>query len=133
MNGKFLPQNQLEIEMAAWGAMSYISRPSTTGAKDIVCIIVELAPGGFHNFHYHPGQEEVIYVLEGEVEQWIEAEHRVLKPGDSVFLGNSVVHASFNIGASTAKLFVVVSPCVGEAGYGAVDVSGEEPWKGLRK
>ena len=27
-------------------------------------------------FHYHPGQEEVIYVLEGKIEQWVEWERR---------------------------------------------------------
>jgi quercetin dioxygenase-like cupin family protein len=133
MNGKFLPLNELEIEMADWGRMAYISRPSTTGANHIVCIIVDLGPGGAHNFHCHPGQEEVIYLLEGEVEQWLEGEKRVLKPGDSVYIGEGVVHATFNIGSGAAKLFVVVSPCIGEAGYGLVDVSGEEPWNGLKK
>ena len=119
--------------MADWGPMAFISRPSTTGAKDIVCIIVNFEPGGHHNFHYHPGQEEVIYLLEGELEQWVETEHQVLKPGDSVFIGKDAVHASFNISKGTAKLFVVVGPCVGEAGYGAVDVSSQAPWNALRK
>ena len=132
MNGKFLPLNDLEIEMSPWGPMAYISRPSSTGAKDIVCMIVDLGPGGFHNFHFHPGQEEVIHLLQGEVEQWVETEQRVMKPGDSVFIGNSAIHATFNIGSGTAKLFVVVSPCVGEAGYSAVDVSSQAPWDGLR-
>jgi quercetin dioxygenase-like cupin family protein len=133
MNGKFLPLKDLEIEMAPWGPMAYISRPSTTGAQDIVCIIVDLGPGGFHNFHFHPGQEEVIHLLQGEVEQWVETEKRVMKPGDSVFIGKEAVHATFNIGSGTAKLFVVVSPCIGEAGYGAVDVSSQVPWNELRQ
>ena len=29
-------------------------------------------PGRAHAFHTHPGQEEVIFVLEGRIEQWIE-------------------------------------------------------------
>ena len=33
-------------------------------------------PGKCHDFHRHPGQEEVIYVLEGTIEQWLEQEKR---------------------------------------------------------
>ena len=106
--------------------------PSTTKAQDIVCMIVDLGPGGFHNFHYHPGQEEVIYLLKGRVEQWLGEEQRVLRVGDSVFIPKDLVHATFNLGKTTAQLFVVVSPCKGKAGYRAVDVSKKTPWKTKR-
>lgn len=129
----FLLGKELEVEQEAWGSMAFISRPSTTGAKNIVCIIVELGVSGFHNFHTHPGQEEVIYLLDGTVEQWVEDQKQVLKKGDGVFIGAGVVHASFNIGKKPAKLFVVVSPCKGKAGYKAVDVSSKKPWNALRQ
>jgi quercetin dioxygenase-like cupin family protein len=59
-------------------------------------------PGKSHDFHRHPNQEEVIYVLEGQVEQWVEREHRLLGPGDAVVIPTAVVHASFNIGDEPA-------------------------------
>ncbi len=133
MKGKFLMKGAREIDKAEWGPMEWISRPSTTKAEGILAIIVDLAVGGFHDFHYHPGQEEVIYVLKGKIEQWIEGEMKMLKPGDAVFLDADTVHASFNAGKSVAQMFVVVSPCRGKAGYRAVDVSKKAPWKGLRK
>lgn len=132
MNGKFLKKGQLETDVVEWGPMQWLSRPSTTRSKQMVCIIVDLAAGGGHNFHYHPGQEELIYVLKGKVEQWLEGEKRIMKPGDAVFIGRDAVHASFNVGKSTAQLFVVVGPCRGKAGYRAVDVSKKAPWRGLR-
>src|SRR5438105_2598022 len=89
---------------------------------------VSLRPGGGHNFHKHPNQEEVIYVLEGEIEQWIDREKRILRPGDSAFIGADVVHASFNVGDRKAKLLAILGPCVGSEGYELVDVAGQEPW-----
>jgi quercetin dioxygenase-like cupin family protein len=132
MNGKFLKKGQLEITETPWGPMQWLSRPQTTGARDLVCTIVDIAADGFHNFHKHPGQEEVIYVLKGRVEQWIEEEHRVLGPGDAVYIGAGIVHATFNIGSGTAQLFVALGPSRGKAGYKAVDVSAQKRWHGLR-
>lgn len=93
---------------------------------------VILSPRGRHDFHKHPHQEEVIYVLEGEIEQWLDREKRILRPGDSVFIGPGVVHASFNAGERTAKMLAVLGPCVGSEGYELVDVADQEPWASLR-
>ena len=114
-----------------WGSMAWISRPSTTGASDLMVAEVEFAPGGFHNFHFHPGQEEVLYVLEGEVEQWVDQEMR-LSAGDSAFVGTDVVHASFNVNDGPSRILVVVGPCVPPDGYVAVEVSDAVPWSPLR-
>jgi quercetin dioxygenase-like cupin family protein len=93
---------------------------------------VTLEPGFGHNFHKHPDQEEMIIVQAGEIEQWIEREHQVLSVGDSVYIDRDVVHASFNIGAETARLQVVLGPSVGDGGYELVDVAADQPWATLR-
>jgi quercetin dioxygenase-like cupin family protein len=128
----FLLRDELERDAPYWGSMAWISRPSTTGASDLMVAEVEFAPGGHHDFHYHPGQEEVLYVLEGEVEQWVEREMKVLRTGDSAFVGRDVVHASFNVANGASRILVVVGPCVKPDGYVAVEVSGAEPWRSLR-
>ena len=128
----FLPSAELERDTPYWGSMAWISRPSTTGAKDLMVAEVEFAPGGHHDFHFHPGQEEVLYLLEGEVEQWVDQEMRVLRPGDSVFVGPDVVHASFNVNDGVSRILVVVGPCVPPDGYVAVEVADAEPWRSLR-
>jgi quercetin dioxygenase-like cupin family protein len=75
----------------------------------------------------------VIIVKEGRITQYIERESTTLGPGDSVFLDEGVVHASFNEGGETALLQVVIGPSLGgETGYGLEDVSAEEPWASLR-
>lgn len=132
MSGKFILGKDAERESLDWGDMAWLSRPKTTGAKDLVMIEVILNPGGGHNFHLHPEQEEVIYVISGTIEQWLLQERQQLTPGDSIFIPANTVHASFNVGDEPAKLMVALAPCVGEAGYELVDVSDQEPWNGLR-
>ena len=132
MKGKFVLGEEITRDRPDWGEMGWISRPSDTQARNICEIEVTLEPGFAHNFHKHPRQEEVIYVMAGEIEQWLETENRTLNPGDALFIGPDVVHASFNVGTQTARLLVILSPCVGEGGYELVDVSGEAPWDTLR-
>jgi quercetin dioxygenase-like cupin family protein len=133
MNGKFVIGKEIARDQLDWGQMGWISRPSANAARQICEIEVKLEPGFGHNFHKHPRQEEVIYVMAGEIEQWLETGNRTLKPGDAVFIPPNVVHASFNTGTQTAKLLVVLSPCVGDGGYELVDVSAEAPWNSQRK
>lgn len=132
MAGKFIPAAEAERDQLDWGGMGWFSRPATTDAKELVVIEVNLKPGGGHNFHKHPQQEEVIYVIEGEIEQWLEQEKRILKAGDSVFIGADAVHASFNVSGADAKVLAILGPCVTDAGYELVEVYEEEPWKSLR-
>lgn len=132
MSGKFVPANEAEREQLDWGTLGWLSRPSTTEAKELTVIEVELKAGCGHNFHKHPDQEEVIYVIAGEVEQWLETEKRRLAPGDSVFIGADVVHASFNTGNQPAKLLAILGPCVGEGGYEVVEMGDQAPWNTLR-
>jgi quercetin dioxygenase-like cupin family protein len=133
MRGKFISAAEMERDHPDWGVMGWASRPSTTGAQQLVVIEVTLEPGYGHNFHKHPQQEEVIYVIQGAVEQWVEQESRILHAGDSVFINADVVHASFNTSSSTAKLIAILGPSVGEEGYQLEEVYGEEPWRSLRQ
>jgi len=133
MNGRFVHEAQVEREQFDWGGLGWISRPPSTGARQLTVIDVSLDPGQGHDFHKHPDQEEVIVVRAGEIEQWLEDEKTVLGPGEAVFVGMGTVHASFNTGQETAQLTVALAPCVGEGGYELVDVSGEEPWSSLRQ
>ena len=132
MSGKFIPAAEADREQLDWGALAWLSRPATTGANDLVVIEVNLSPGGGHNFHKHPEQEEVIYVIEGTVEQWLRDEKRMLSSGDSVFIGADVVHASFNTSSDSARLLAILGPCVGDEGYQLVEVADEAPWNSLR-
>jgi quercetin dioxygenase-like cupin family protein len=129
----FVRQSDVRNEQFDWGVIGWRCSPDNTGSAQLVVMDVSLEPGEGHDFHRHPGQEEMIIVKSGRVEQYLVVESAILGPGDSVYIDADVVHASFNIGDVTAHLQVVIGPSSGDGtGYGVVDVSGEEPWSSLR-
>ena len=131
MAGAFKPGSSLTRDQHDWGVFAQVSGPRD-GLEGIVAIEATFLPGKCHDFHRHPGQEEVIYVIEGSIEQWVLDEKQVLAAGDSVVIPASAVHASFNEGTVPAKILAILSPAVGDDGYGVEDVAGEEPWASLR-
>src|SRR5215510_1971677 len=74
--------------------------------------------------------EELLYVVEGRVEQWVGREKRELGPGEGAHVPVNEVHGSYNVFAERAVFLAVLSPAVFE-GPALIDVSGEEPWRSL--
>ncbi|NBR42147.1 MAG: cupin domain-containing protein [Verrucomicrobia bacterium] len=110
----------------------WLSRPGLTEAKQLQICQATLPPGEGHNFHTHPELEEVIYVLSGEVEQWVEKEFRLMKAGEVAHIPPGLVHATFNSSKADAVILAILSP--GEStGPFMVDVSDESPWNQIRK
>jgi len=132
MHRRFAVARNTEQEILDWGRLRWLSNPPSTGAKYLTVIDVTLAPGKGHDFHKHPDQEEVLYVVAGTVEQWVDREKRILGPGDSAYVPADVVHASFNVGDGEAKLAAILGPCVGDIGYELIDVAGDPEWRILR-
>ncbi|GAA5482701.1 cupin domain-containing protein [Haloferula sargassicola] len=109
----------------------WLCRPGIADSEALQICRAVLPGGEGHDFHTHPELEEVIYVLEGEVEQWVEKERRLLTAGQVAVIPAGVVHATFNPGEADAMILAILSPGASEGPF-AVDVSGEEPWKSLR-
>ncbi|MEI6341001.1 MAG: cupin domain-containing protein [Verrucomicrobiota bacterium] len=109
----------------------WMVRPEVCEARDLQVCRAVLPSGEGHNFHTHPELEEVIYVLEGSVEQWVETEKRMLRPGEVAHIPKGVVHATFNPTDADAVILAILSPAAAQGPF-LVDVSQEEPWRGLR-
>ena len=100
-------------------------------AQQVILIRATFEAGEGHGFHYHDEREEFLYILEGEVEQWVDQEAKILKAGDAVFVPPGVVHATFNHGNTAAKLLAIFGNKNADAEL-AVDVAAQEPWKSIR-
>ena len=132
MSGMFLHTADVVREKLAWGSMGWCCRPKGTGMGNLVVIEVNFVAGGGHAFHLHPRQEEVIYCIEGEVEQWLGQDKQILKPGDSVIIPAGVVHASFAV-TGGEKLLAILGPAINDGdGYEVEEVADQEPWSGLK-
>ncbi|MBX3743977.1 MAG: cupin domain-containing protein [Verrucomicrobiae bacterium] len=108
----------------------WICRPEVVEAERLQICQATLPPGKGHNFHTHPELEEVIYVLSGHVEQWVETSSRRLGPGDSAHIPAGVVHATFNRSGDDAVILAILSPAAAKGPF-LVDVSDQEPWRSL--
>lgn len=130
--GKFIMQTETLRDNLDWGSLAWLSNPPATGARNLTVIDVLLKPGEGHNFHRHDGQEEVLVVVSGTVEQWVMQEKRILRAGDAAFIDSNEVHASFNVGDDDVKIVAILGPCLGDVGYIVEDVAQQEPWCSIR-
>jgi quercetin dioxygenase-like cupin family protein len=129
---RFVTTAEMEVETLPWGPHEWLCRPGLTDAKQLLLVRVRMPPGTGHAFHRHPAMEEIIYVISGRAEQWVDRVSRVLGPGDIAHIPRDVVHGTYNAGADSLVFLAILSPAVFE-GPPLVDVAHEEPWASLRQ
>lgn len=128
---RFVTANEMEVEELPWGPHDWLCRPGIVEAEKLMLVRVHMPPGKAHQFHRHPAMEEIIYVLEGKAEQWVEREKRVLGPGEMAHIPVDVVHGTYNPFETTLRFLAILSPAKFD-GPALVDVCEEEPWRGLK-
>jgi quercetin dioxygenase-like cupin family protein len=128
---RFVTSREMEVEELPWGPHEWLCRVGLTAAEDLALVRVRMPPGTGHAFHRHPTMEEIIYVVSGTAEQWVDRESRRLGAGDIAHIPRDVVHGTYNAGAETLVFLAILSPAKFE-GPALVDVAGEEPWRSLR-
>lgn len=128
---RFVTGANLQSEPSAWGPHEWLSRPGLTAADDLLLVRVRMPPGTAHQFHRHPAMEEIIYVLSGTAEQWVDREQRRLGPGEAAHIPRDVVHGTYNPGRDTLLFLAILSPARA-AGPALIDVHTEEPWRSLK-
>lgn len=132
LKGHFFTKGNTVVEELERGVHHWFSRPDVTGSDDLIVVQVDVEPGGGHPFHIHPDMDEVICILKGQAEQWIEKEKKVLKAGESVFVPKKMVHATFAVGDEPLSFLAILGPAADLEGS-MVYVDQEEPWKSLKK
>lgn len=128
---RFVTSAEMVVEELPWGPHEWLCRPGLTDAEGLLLVRVRMPPGKGHAFHRHPAMEEIIYVVSGTAEQWVDRESRRLGPGDSAHIPPDMVHGTYNAGEETLVFLAILSPAKFE-GPATVDVSADEPWASLR-
>jgi quercetin dioxygenase-like cupin family protein len=128
---RFIQSGDVKHLDLPWCHLEELSTAETVGAERLFMVRATMPAGEGHNFHCHPGREEILYVLEGEAEQWVGTESRRLRPGDVAFIPGGSPHATFNHGPGTLRFLAILSP-VQTNGPFTIDVYDEEPWKAAR-
>ncbi|MCK0156502.1 cupin domain-containing protein [Cellulophaga sp. F20128] len=129
---KFVKEKDLLLERVLGRVHYWHSHPEIIENGSTYLVKVVMPKGGCHDFHIHPEMNEILYILKGTAEQWIENEMEILKEGDSVFLDQNIAHATFNVGDDDLEFLAMLSPVDGWAA-GTVDVSEDLPYSEYRK
>jgi quercetin dioxygenase-like cupin family protein len=128
---RFVTTDKARVEFAPWGKHWWLSQPDLTGTKQLTLVRVTMRPGAGHQFHYHPELEEIIYVVDGVAEQWVDREKRRLKAGEIAFIPKKVVHAIHNPTSKPMTFLAILSPAESKGPF-LVDCYEDEPWRSLR-
>jgi len=128
---RFITKDDVQVEEAPWGVHDWISKEGLTEADHLMLVRVDMPPGKAHAFHRHPHMEEIIYVISGKAEQWVDQDSQVLGPGDSAHIPMDMVHGTYNAGDENLVFLAILSPAKFD-GPVLVDVSEDEPWVTMR-
>lgn len=128
---KFVKEKDMLFEKAFGRDHYWHYHPETIEKAESYMVKVVVPKGDGHDFHKHPEMHEILYILKGRAEQWVEDEMQYLEAGDSVYIDADVVHATFNAGDGELIFLAVLSPPKGWEN-GTIDVGHEEPYVSYR-
>ena len=129
---RFVTRDEVQHEDVPWCHLEWLSRPGLVEAEQILLVRAVMPPGKGHNFHRHPGREEIIYILEGEAEQWVGESSRKLGPGDVAHIPADMVHATFNTSDLDLRFLAILSPVETDSNDFTIDVFDQSPWDTIR-
>ena len=129
---RFVTAKKAQVEVAPWGQHWCLSRPGLTDTQQLTMVRVTMRPEAGHQFHYHPAREEIIYIVDGVAEQWVDRDKQMLKTGECAFIRENVVHAIHNSSKKPMTFLAILSPAEAEGPF-LIDCYDEEPWRSLRE
>ncbi len=111
---------ETETIIADWVTAKVLCDPKLNGAS-MSAVMLFFDPGQGHARHYHPNNDQIIFVISGEAEMMVENEDGMpvveqLTPGSTVFIPRGAYHSTFNKGWEPVRILAVYNPPGPEAG-----------------
>ncbi len=95
----------------SWMGTDYSITVAKSDSAGIVGVFEGLVPAGDGPpVHIHHNEDEVIHVIEGEYEFWLDGKVSHAGPGASVFLPRSVPHTFRVVGDRPGRNLAVITP-----------------------
>ncbi|MHC4878446.1 MAG: STAS domain-containing protein [Planctomycetota bacterium] len=127
-----LRRDESTAETFAWGKVSWKIGPPANGSEFNRVARVDIFAHQGEPFHRHPETEEIVIVLSGDIEYWIDRYSHHLTAGDTVTVPPSVVHGCYNTTDTAAQMLVIHAPIPDDdTPWLEEDVSRVEPWKSM--
>lgn len=103
-----LPGEGKSFSMGGLGVIYKVLGEDTGGALAVVEHPIE--PGRLVRPHTHTSEDEISYVVDGEVGMRVGEEEIVAKPGTWVFKPRGIPHTFWNPGSKTARIIEIITP-----------------------
>jgi len=103
-------KEDIPVEYVGNAEIRWLVNRKTCGADELTVGLTNMKPGGSNPLHRHPNCEEVLHLLNGEVDHYVEGGHKVhLKAGDTILIPRNKKHKAINTGDYTATWIVTFS------------------------
>lgn len=89
-----------------WGFMQWLCSGAQFADAQQTFGYVEINPGQKNPRHLHPNSDEVLYLLEGELDHWIDDQVYHLTKGMAIHIPQGAEHDARNTGAAVARMVV---------------------------
>ena len=105
--------------------LQWLVTPETIGAEKISMAIMDCPPGStVRPLHSHRDIEEILFILEGEGEAWVDGEVAPFKQGDAVLFPANSKHMVRNTGATSLRTCSIFSPPTSPDSYSLYEDEG---------
>ncbi len=91
--------------------LQWLVTPETIGAEKISMAVMDCPPGStVRPLHSHKDIEEILFILEGEGEAWVDGEVAAFSQGDAVLFPANSKHMVRNTGNTSLRTCSIFSP-----------------------
>lgn len=115
---RIIHYSEVELKRLEGRDMRLVIAENTLGAREMSGGIIWLKPGGVTKpCHAHLKEEEIIYVVDGEGEVWVDGETAPVKTGDFVLFPKGLRHMLRNSGDAIMEVLFIFSPATDPSKY----------------
>lgn len=115
-----IPRQQLPGRELHW-----LVAKESIGAEKISMAVMDCPPGSIvRPLHAHRDIEEILFILEGEGEAWVNGEVGRFKAGDAVLLPANSKHMVRNTGTIPLRTYSIFSPPTSPDSYSLYEGEG---------
>jgi quercetin dioxygenase-like cupin family protein len=103
-------EGEIPFQKVDWGRTKILA-----GAENFMVKITEYGKGIAHEYHRHPDQEEIIFVLDGNGMSEIDGVKREIGPQMVVYIPKNMPHATYNLSKDRPMQAIIIKSPPGPA------------------
>lgn len=115
---KIIHENDLDEKMVPGRFIRWIADKKTMQPKKLSSCVIRVMPGEtVQPAHSHPDGEELIYLISGNGEAWVDGDIQSMRTGSAVLFEQGSVHMIRNTGEEEMKVVCFFAPSTGLENY----------------